>query len=405
MNNLTIIFIDCLGHFTLNPIHSSTAPGGDTLHILVEMTWWKGFYWISLLWLCSGSNNCLYPTENSVININEIQHWYNIGKQQCNAYLKNSSNLKLLTTLKTQKYLVDWSQNQPRPQCRGVEMLYQLTNHLPWVFGPQNCRTHATCWIGVLTCHIEEDSNPLERVTTPVDMQVKVKEYLKKSGLAQSRWDSLHYNGWSIESLNIQMRLVNAEIISPVQEVVSLQIGSQIEKVIIGKYFVTVPGKYLKEAKLVDLYPMKLFSWTNSERQKGYDMWFPVYLGGHEPRCRPYQGCSLERVCCNCFAHASILQASPSVDVTDGLSACLDSMTANPNRKKEINHHLPYCPYGNHSGRWLKVLPTMLERCKVKKMQVPPKEIWSDLEHPSHSISNRIKLTSSEDILKFELSR
>lgn len=91
----------------------------------------------------------------------------------------------------------------------------------------------------------------------------------------------------------------------------------------IGLYKVTIPGQYKIESRLVDIYPMKLYDWTNNERNLGYDMWLHVYLGGTESRCKPFQGCELEKTCCGCD-EKPIFPSSPfKIEIEDGFQKIL----------------------------------------------------------------------------------
>jgi hypothetical protein len=332
------------------------------------------------------SANCLKspsPSQLSLPSHEQIQHYYEIGKAECLDSIKNS-HVQLMKRPIQPHYLVDWTLSSPRPACRGTPMLYQLTQQFPWAFGPKNCSTHHHCWIGVLTCSLTEDTNPLLKFSNQSlnEALTFARKIAGPSQLTAERWKRLSYQGFSIKSLRIQMRLVGYETLAAEQHLVTLtdkQTNKKAE-VILGVYFLTLPGSYKFDLRLLDINPMKLYDWSPEEKRRGYEMLFSVYLGGTEARCKPYQGCSLDRSCCGCWDVALIPGIRENLIVADGLGSCFSHFSSTfKTSLREAS--LPLCSRGNHSGRWLQV-PSFVQTHCLRSPSSPPSSpalLWGQI--------------------------
>jgi hypothetical protein len=137
----------------------------------------KTFSKIFILLMMSGvtnasasSSSCLESAQSfsklSIPSKEQLRQYHRIGKQECLHFLQETKNQLYLSNEPIQpNYFMDWSSWAPRPACRGLPMLYQLTGRLPWVFGPKNCSTYSNCWMGILTCSVMPiDLNPVLKI-------------------------------------------------------------------------------------------------------------------------------------------------------------------------------------------------------------------------------------------------
>jgi hypothetical protein len=363
-----------------------------------------GVGFVSLL-----ASSCLKspsPNHLSLPSQKEIQHYYQIGKAECLSHIKHSHD-ELLKHPIQPHYLLNWSVYTPRPYCRGTPMLYQLTRQFPWNFGPKNCSTYESCWMGVLTCSLEgvQISYPLD-LAWKTETENAMKSIINTTRLTSHRLTNLVYQGWSIKSLRIQMRLIGFETIALEQQMMTIldEKANIKTEVILGMYTLTLPGLYKFEAKLLDMNPMKLYQWTSDEKKHGYDMLFPIYLGGTEARCKPYQGCKYEKTCCGCWELAAIPGMRTLLTIADSFGSCHSHFSSS------FQTSLPFCSRGNHSGRWLQIPSFVEKHCNPSSPPMSPSLLWNEitelLQDGQASFASRKKGLLSDDLIHLlELSR
>mmetsp|Transcript_25560 Transcript_25560/g.37760 ORF Transcript_25560/g.37760 Transcript_25560/m.37760 type:complete len:215 (-) Transcript_25560:59-703(-) len=155
----------------------------------------------------------------------EIERWYKVGAAECMAFM-GSDEFKSLIKKKVQSPIIHNPNFTPRPEGRGVPLLYKLTGMIPWVFGPNNCTTHSKCWLGILTC-----GDTSKTYTNIRGLQERYKAYWNEirtrshSNITIDRWKSVTYAGWSPRALQINIRLIGPEIVAPLQRLTKCSVG------------------------------------------------------------------------------------------------------------------------------------------------------------------------------------
>lgn len=372
---------------------------------------------------------CIKSYNDELLNQNppdNLQFWYEKGKEECLNYLKSTEFQNRLISDKLQPYIhLNYGPNARR-ECRGVSMMYHLTKELPWVFGP-DCSTYNSCWKGILTCSLEEDHKTHEERITTFKNNYKyiIDENLKNSDLTITRWNNLKFTGWSLKALRLQFRVSGPEVVSLRQQIVSINDNTD---VIIGRYMLTIPGTYKVFARLLDIYLMSLYDWTTQERNNGYDLWLGVYLGGTETRCLPNKPCDVQKTCCGCDAKALLPFIPSTFEVKDQYAKCYSSFSET--FKKFLTKSPPKCTRGDHKGRWIDVPSIIKEKCHPEgytnksfakqwmteeyqngiKSALSPEQVWSDmhqiLKKKKTTFENRLKESIISPLIHLlELSR
>ena len=125
-------------------------------------------------------------------------------------------------------------------------------------------------------------------------------------------------------------------------------------EVMIGSYMLTVPGPYKMEMRLQGFYPGKLFKLSTNEISHGLQAKSSVFLGGCEPRCRPFVPCDTPFNLPQCDVESFIPKSPFSLHSPYRTNSC-----------EEQRGPLPYCTRGNHPGRWLEIPASVLATCNT----------------------------------------
>jgi hypothetical protein len=326
-----------------------------------------------------------YPSPKHVMNeegpseylpdSSEMKYWYDIGIRQCQSYLSSAAFDTASKEPMQQPIMWPAFSAHPRPGCRGSSLLHHMTGMIPWVFGPNNCSTYSACWLGVLTC------GDVNSVKMKLDAFKKGSEkYVKEqiihtrtdTGLTLEQFMKVPFQGWSLKGLHTLIRLVGPELVAPRMHLVPLPsswgaAARSYGDVLIAQYNMTIPGQYKLEARLLEFYPMSLFSWTRQQLHRGYDAWASVYLGPTEWRCpRPFQACGLKNFSPKCDQKAFVSNSiNKMITIRDGGARCQDhwdKARAGP-LDRSGKPALPLCSGGAHPGRWIQIPPIVASRC------------------------------------------
>jgi hypothetical protein len=210
-------------------------------------------------------------------------------------------------------------------------------------FGPlSECPTFSKCWFGILSCGNMKLHPFLEEYTNDLKNHQPVQYNLEWSASLPFRRLPT-FLGWSMQSLNIQFRIVGPETLFP--EVVYVP-GRNI---LLCSYTLTIPGSYRIEIIPREFYPGVLFNYTMKEKIEGYDLLGQkpqlLYRKTHVVTSLPMQSSPLF-----CDPTTKQLRHTPSI-----LSPHLPTP-------------LPYCSKGNHPGRYLRIPVESLEICGAVKL-------------------------------------
>jgi hypothetical protein len=274
--------------------------------------------------------------------LDDIQQWFKIGLNECQVHYEKQRKQYAIAKLGPPLSLD--APHDRNELCRGNEMVYQTTGLLVWPFGPiSNCPTYSECWFGLLSCG-EFNSNGLQN--------------LMKAGPKQVGKENLEafpeFKGWTIRSLEANIRIAGPEILVPQSRHLSwtnASFGSV--EALIYRYTLTIPGKYSIEMRLQSIYPGLLYAWSASARSRGAETYHSIFLGGCEGRCPPYQNCGPYNIPA-CDQKSFVIGSPFALEAQDASSAC--SLPKSP---------LPFCSSGNHTGRWLRVPDHILTICGV----------------------------------------
>jgi len=209
---------------------------------------------------------------------------------------------------------------------------------LLWGFAPSmNCSIHSKCWFGVISCgnfkgdtlheqYVKANiqySTQSERVNTIKSSTFDPNQFVKVLPLQLN---------FTLRALHIIVRIVGREILAP--ETLLFVVPNSVhggvgEEIIIAEYSLTIPGDYVIEYMLSSFFPGIMYNYTIHEIQQGLDTL----------HAETY------------FDRKSIRSFPIKVTLSGGSRSHEAHMTS----------QLPYCPNGNHPGRWI-VFPEEVAR-------------------------------------------
>jgi hypothetical protein len=252
-------------------------------------------------------------------SLKKISEYFKVGKLRCLELLNNPENIS------------------------SIQRDFLNQSGLLFVeFGPiTECTTFSKCWFGMLSC----GQMKLQSFLQEYDHHVK--HFRFRDGLERSPYLPFRrrpaFLGWSMQSLNIQFRIVGPEVLFP--EVVY----SPVNNILLCHYTLTIPGSYRIEIIPREFYPGVLFNYTMKEKIEGYDLLGQkpqlLYRKTHVVTSLPMQSSPLF-----CDPTTKQLRHTPSI-----LSPHLPTP-------------LPYCSKGNHPGRYLRIPVESLEICGAVKL-------------------------------------
>jgi hypothetical protein len=173
-------------------------------------------------------------------DLKNISHYFKMGQLKCLKLLNTSTGL--------------------------ISIQKQFLSHYGVLFvefGPQNCPTFSKCWFGVLSCGKLKQQSFLQEYDEALK-QNRSKE-LEYSVPLPSR-ERPKFLGWTMQSLNLQFRVVGPEILFP--EVVY----DRLNNILLCFYTLTLPGSYRMQIIPREFYPGMLFGYTKEQRIEGYHL-------------------------------------------------------------------------------------------------------------------------------------
>lgn len=262
-----------------------------------------------------------FPTSASADKRNDLENFsefYLIGYERCLKALKDPSDERNSLNSIQQKFLFDF----------GI-LFYE--------FGPlSDCPTYSNCWFGILSCgEFKKDSfsrwyRDLSSTVRPIPADLESSSQLPLHQIPK-------FLGWSLQSLQIQFRIVGPEVLSP--EITYLPS----DNVILCSYTLTIPGSYNIEVIPREFFPGILFDYSDTERLEGFDILHSRFL------------------------QPTVLNIHP---MKSSLVLCneKEEKQKKPNTKPpKLPAPLPVCSGGNHQGRYITIPPESLSICGANK--------------------------------------
>jgi hypothetical protein len=209
-------------------------------------------------------------------------------------------------------------------------------------FGPiTECTTFSKCWFGMLSC----GQMKLQSFLQEYDHHVK--HFRFRDGLERSPYLPFRrrpaFLGWSMQSLNIQFRIVGPEVLFP--EIVY----SPVNNILLCHYTLTIPGSYRIEIIPREFYPGVLFKYTMKEKIEGYDL---LGYKSLDPNVRV----------------EAISHQMKSTPVFCDHTKTKQQNKPTPTLPHNIPTSLPFCSKGNHLGRYLRIPVESLKICGADKI-------------------------------------
>ena len=334
-----------------------------------------------------------------------IRKWYNIGLKDCISHYINYS-LAYEDEITSPPILATYPSSR-NTRCRGNALFYRVTGLLVWPFGPwEYCPTHSQCWFGLLTCgqfnystlhglysnaHFEEERRKIikaftENTTTSrgVPIPTESGQLPHFPNISDFPLTPLPpFKGWSLHALHVYTRVVGIETVVPRLYSMHLYPTSDVSSsahkttnshhrqptsILIGKYTLTIPGKYSLQIKLQGLYPGMLYDWSLPRIQEGRQAMHSIFLGGSEPRCQAYANCGPFTLPeCEEAAHVGPQSFLP-VTSTYSHNRCRNNVWLQPAAASPLSRSaLPYCSSGNHPGRWIRLPESITAKCGAQQ--------------------------------------
>lgn len=233
------------------------------------------------------------------------------------------------------------------------------------------CPTYSKCWYGLLSCgnpnikNIKSAALPFirERLSAFISENHNLNRDIDTKLDIDGTMAMLDINNWSIKALNMHMRIVGAEIVTPDTRYYTMP--GVVEKkelsvdVLISQFQLTIPNSIsVLEVRHQELYPGALINYNDVEVEFGFRSLGHIYLGGTEGRCQGYQVCPTQSNCCECDKRSFVTTTPIKIKVPDGSKRCTK---INSNGKISVNsmenvvRDLPICKgtYSSYAGRWI----------------------------------------------------
>lgn len=270
--------------------------------------------------------------------IEEIQKWYEIGKQDCSAQW----SLTNITFSQNHApfYTDQTTYSRPQIRCRGRDTLLDFTGKVIIPFGPyKTCPTYSKCWFGLISCG-EVKKDEIEK-----QIRVQLQSYFKLNKNIKPKYPV--FKNWSIKGLHVLINLVGPELVVPEQRYLKLKDKhGLIEEVLIVQYRISRPyDNYQLYMRLFELYIGLFFDWPVDFNPQRAINTAVLFLGGSENRCQPWQKCYTRNTCCGCDEQSFVGKTPVLLTSPDNSTRCV-GLKERP---------LPVCSGKNSSypGRWV----------------------------------------------------
>jgi hypothetical protein len=230
-------------------------------------------------------------------------------------------------------------------------------------FGPiSECTTFSKCWFGMLSCGQMKSQSFLQEYEYELE-HFRFRDRLEESPYLPFRGRPA-FMGWSMQSLNIQFRIVGPEVLFP--EIVY----SPVNNILLCFYTLTIPGSYRIQIIPREFYPGILFNYTMKEKIEGYDL---VGAKALDPKVKA----------------VIISRKMKSTPVF-----CDHTTKQRSKTTPELSHNLPtplpFCSQGNHLGRYLRIPAESLKICGAHKI-IPLMERLQKGNLPHERLSARLE--------------